>query len=150
LQCDGCALSAAQEDDIVSTALTPVSIDRKYRQHAVGLGLFGIGLGLVELSAPAAVSRWIGARNTPPTRRILRAFGVREILSGIGLLTRRDVQTGMWARVAGDAMDLAALCAFLTSGRRGSARRIGSLAAIAGVAALDVAVALETGRRNKE
>src|SRR5436305_4235959 len=71
-----------------------------------GLGWFSIGLGLAEILAPRAVSKLVGVR---PRARLVQLFGLREIISGIGILTQPRPVNGMAARVAGDALDLSAL-----------------------------------------
>jgi len=69
------------------------------------LGWFSIALGAVELVAPRALTRFLGMEGR---ENLLRTFGAREISGGIASLST-EKQVGMWSRVAGDAMDLAAL-----------------------------------------
>ncbi|MFP5317076.1 MAG: SRPBCC family protein [Acidimicrobiia bacterium] len=106
-----------------------------------GLGWFSVALGAGQLAAPNAMSRLIGVRSTNGTRAVMRAVGVREVTAGVVLLARRP--GFLWARVAGDAMDLALLGNALTS-RSDKTRARAAAAAVVGVAALDVAAA----RRN--
>src|SRR5437868_6130847 len=73
---------------------------------ATGMGWFSIGLGLAEVMAPAQVARLIG---TKKHNTLMRLFGLREIAAGIGILTTPRPVGWMWARVAGDALDLSAL-----------------------------------------
>ena len=40
---------------------------------------------------------------------LIRAYGAREIMSGIGILAQQDSTPWIWARVGGDALDLATL-----------------------------------------
>ena len=78
-------------------------------QFAVGLGWFSLGLGLTEIVAPGVVARAIGL---PPGRAAsgtIRAMGVRELASGVAVLSRPTAATAMWSRVVGDAIDLALL-----------------------------------------
>src|SRR3569623_114210 len=83
-----------------------------YRQHAddkqlaKALGWFSIGLGLVQLLAPRAVSRATCVNDHPV---LVRAIGMREIASGVGILNERKPTEWLWSRVAGDAMALALL-----------------------------------------
>jgi uncharacterized membrane protein len=102
------------------------------------LGWFSIGLGLAEVVAPERLATLIGVRDDDRNVNILRAFGLREIGNGIGLLARPQSATLAWGRVVGDAMDLA----FLNAKRfeRGSdpSRIAAAAAAVAGVTALDV------------
>lgn len=114
------------------------SADEVAHQLARGLGWFSIGLGLAELVAPEALSRMVGARAHPA---LVRAYGAREMASGIGLLSGRGTAEWMWSRVAGDAVDLGSL--WLAREERGAdPARLGlATAAVAGVTMLDLAVA---------
>ena len=99
------------------------------------LGWFSIGLGLAELIAPRGLSRLIGVRDHRP---LVRVLGLREITSGVGILTRPRPTGWLWSRVAGDAMDLALLGAAFRSYRGRPGRLAAAAAAVAGVALLDV------------
>lgn len=101
---------------------------------AQALGWFSLGLGAVELLAPGALARFLGVSGR---RGLLRVHGLRELASGAGLLSRRRQAPWLWARVAGDALDLATLARALDRSLR---RRNVALAtaAVAGVTALDV------------
>jgi uncharacterized membrane protein len=112
--------------------------DRRDGRLAGGLGWFSVGLGMAEMAAPGRMAQAIGVSNTADNRDLLRAAGLREIASGIGILTR-DRQAGwIWARVGGDVMDLALLGFGFTSDQARPARLAAATAAVAGVAALDV------------
>jgi CBS-domain-containing membrane protein len=103
------------------------------RQVARGLGWFGIGLGLAELAAPQWLSKQIGVGDR---RNLIRAMGAREVLAGVGVLAPRRPTAGLWARVAGDAVDIALLgAAMRNSFRRG--RVATALAMVLGVSAMD-------------
>ena len=105
------------------------------RQLGQILGVVSIGLGLAELLAPRAVGRAIGVGAHPA---IMRMVGVREIVTGLGILSERAPGAWAWARVAGDAIDLALLGA-ATSSPDADPRRIAvATAGVLGVAALDV------------
>lgn len=106
--------------------------DRRLTQ---ALGWFSVGLGLTELLAPRTVGRIIGVGDHPA---ILRAVGVREILSGVGLLAERSPGGWAWSRVAGDAMDLALLGAALRSPDAQPQRIAAAAGVVLGAAALDV------------
>ncbi len=98
------------------------------------LGWFSIGLGLVEVLAPRKLGRAIGVGERPV---LLRLLGAREIANGVGLLSQRNVDKWTWARVAGDAMDLALLAAASRS-RNARPERIALAAAtVLGVSAVD-------------
>jgi hypothetical protein len=93
---------------------------------ACGLGIFSIAIGVAELVAPRWIARRAGARASP---NMIRAFGVREIATGVGLLMAAKRGPWLWGRVAGDAPAIAAV------------RDPAAIAALAGVTALDVAAA---------
>jgi uncharacterized membrane protein len=118
---------------------------------ALGLGVFGVGLGLAQLLAPRRLNRLAGVARRPSsrTRALTRALGVRELVSGLGLLGRRRPGPWLWARVAGDAMDLALLGA--ASRRRDVklARLAGTLAGVVGVTALDIYAATKSRGRER-
>jgi uncharacterized membrane protein len=105
---------------------------------AQALGWFSIGLGVAELAMPNRLGGMIGVRNN---RGLMRMMGVREIASGVGILSGKSQPGWVWSRVGGDMLDLALLGAALTgpSTRRG--RTLGAVAAVAGVTALDALTA---------
>ena len=107
---------------------------------ARGLGWFSVGLGVAQVAAPKAVSRLIGVRPTNGSREVMRAIGVRELVAGAGLLAGRKPAPFLWARVAGDAMDLALLGNALASDSE-KTRAGAATAAVAGVTALDLLAA---------
>jgi uncharacterized membrane protein len=111
--------------------------DRTNAALGRGLGAFSIGLGVAGLAAPRAVARQIGVDHCGSVSTTLRAFGSREILTGLGLLARPQGAIGPWARVFGDMMDLAFLGWALRSKSIHRGRTIGAIVAVAGVAALD-------------
>src|ERR1041385_416003 len=102
---------------------------------AQALGWFSIGVGVAELLAPRRVSKLAGI-----TQRtwLIRLFGLREIASGLGILTQQRPAGWVWSRVGGDVMDLAALGASLKSPGVQPGRVAAATVAVAGVTALDV------------
>jgi uncharacterized membrane protein len=114
---------------------------------ARALGWFSIGLGLVEVATPGAVARVIGVRADERHRATMRALGVRELVSGVGILTRPRSSGWLWTRAAGDMMDLAFLGSALTSDESKRGRLAAATAAVAGVTLLDVLTGQELGRR---
>jgi hypothetical protein len=117
---------------------------------AKGLGMFSVGLGATQVLAP----QWLGTRAGIGGHPLLmRALGARELASGIGVLRPTQRRFGLWARVAGDVVDLALLAGALrrAGSRRWSrwspfarlarsarrARIIGSIAMVAGVTLAD-------------
>ncbi|HKQ08294.1 MAG TPA: SRPBCC family protein [Blastocatellia bacterium] len=101
------------------------------------LGWFSIGLGLAEVLAPKALGKLIGAKGEH-TNFIRFACGLREITAGIGILTQRRPAAWVWARVAGDAMDLAALDVALMSSGTDKLKLSAAMASVIGVTALDL------------
>jgi hypothetical protein len=114
----------------------PSRAGQRAHRAARGLGWFSIALGLAELLAPHAVARAVGLQGR---EGLVRLYGLREIATGIGLLTARDPSPWVWGRVAGDAIDLATLGASTHSGS--VARPLLGIAAVAGVTAADLATA---------
>lgn len=102
---------------------------------AQGLGLFSIGLGLAELLAPRAVSRAAGLDGHDG---VVRAYGAREVATGLAILTSHDATPWIWGRVAGDAADIATVLFGAPEHGPGRARRDATLAVLAGVTALDL------------
>jgi uncharacterized membrane protein len=90
-------------------------------QVARGLGWFSIALGSVELLAPGAFARALGARGTALGRGLTRFCGVRELAAGVGILTTPRSASWMSSRVIGDVMDVALLLGAMGSpyARRG-------------------------------
>lgn len=119
-----------------------------YKKLGFGLGLFSIGLGIAEVSAPGRLARWLGVDGKTASTMI-GIFGARELLAGAMLLRGPAVSTNAWNRVLGDAMDLGALgLAFSRSSRKGAVA--GALGFVAGATLIDVlagrGLAKETAR----
>lgn len=72
-------------------------------------GWLGIGMGLYQLLAPRSVTRFLAVEGA---ENIVRACGVRGVATGIGMLTVNP-KPALWARTAGDILDLTALLALL-------------------------------------
>lgn len=107
---------------------------------ARGLGWFSLALGAAELLAPRSVQQVSGIRSPG----LLRAYGLREIATGIGILSSKQPAHWMWARVAGDALDLATLFVPLrSSSPRRRKQALGAAAAVAGVALADAMCAVQ-------
>ncbi|HEY0686429.1 MAG TPA: SRPBCC family protein [Steroidobacter sp.] len=99
------------------------------------LGWFSVGLGVAELLAPKTVGRMIGVGDQST---LLRMCGMRELVSGVGLLSGRAPATFAMSRVVGDVMDLALLGASLRSPDSNPTRVAATATAVASVAALDL------------
>jgi hypothetical protein len=101
---------------------------------AQGLGWFSIGLGMAEVLAPGHLARFLGMEERT---ELIRAYGAREIMSGIGILAQQDPTPWIWARVGGDALDLATLATGLDDGNPRKQNVMAAVAAVAGVTVLD-------------
>jgi len=105
---------------------------------ALGLGLFSLGLGLAEVTAPRAMAKLTGMPDNDDSQAVLRAAGVRELASGVGILTNERPAGLLWSRVAGDVMDLLLLAGAARSERSNPERLTVSAAAVMGVTVLDL------------
>jgi len=104
---------------------------------AKGLGWVSIALGVTELIAPGAVQRIAGSRQR--NRALVRLYGIREIAAGMLILSRpRNPVTGVWSRVAGDALDLLALAGAASRPTASRTQVAVAAAGVLGVTALDV------------
>jgi hypothetical protein len=107
-----------------------------------------VGLGLVEISAPGRLAKWLGV-DGKTAKTVIGLFGARELLAGAMLLRGPAVSTNAWNRVVGDMVDLGALLIAAPRSSRPPAMA-GAIGFVAGAAALDVYAARgldrETGR----
>lgn len=110
-----------------------------------GLGWFSIGLGLAEVLAPERLSELIGLDNGDSS--LLRFYGLREIVAGVGILSQSQPVGWVWGRVAGDMLDLATLGAKLTSDEHDRPRVAVATAAVLGVTVLDLICAQRLSER---
>jgi uncharacterized membrane protein len=113
------------------------------------LGWFSLGLGAAQLIAPGSVNRLIGIEDTPRNRNLMQAIGVRELAAATGILSSSRPTGWVWARVAGDAMDLALLGA-AGDGRNDQRRVAAAAAAIAGITALDLYTSVRLSRDTQD
>jgi hypothetical protein len=60
---------------------------------ARGLGYFSIALGVAELSAPGAICRAAGIAGQ---EGVVRAYGTREIATGVAILASHDPTPWIW------------------------------------------------------
>ncbi|MBW3556215.1 MAG: SRPBCC family protein [Actinobacteria bacterium] len=113
---------------------------------AKGLGWFSLGLGLPQVLLPSRVNRLIGIEDNSRNRAIMRAVGLRELGGGAGILDRPRPGGFLFARIAGDLMDLVLLRAAFRPSRKGRRRVAAATAAVAGVAVLDIVASARTSR----
>lgn len=102
---------------------------------ANGIGWFSIALGAAEIAAPGRLSRWLGMEGS---ENLLRLYGLREIGKGVGILSNRRPTGWLWARIAGDFLDIATLAPGLRADNPKRGNVVTALAAVAGVTVLDV------------
>lgn len=109
---------------------------------ARGLGWFSLALGAAELMAPKTLNRALGAHDGTT---VTRMYGLREIAAGIGILASDNPRPWVWARVAGDVVDLATLAPLLSRDNPQRAYAATAFGNVAAITALDVysAMALE-------
>ena len=113
---------------------------------ARGLGWFSIGLGLAEVLAPRSLTRGLGMEGH---EQLMQAYGVREIATGIGILSSDQPAPWIWGRVGGDALDIATLATGL-KGNNPRKENLGiALAAVAGVTALDLVCGASLARDSR-
>ena len=125
------------------------SSDRGSESLALGLGWFSIGIGIAEILAPDQLARLIGVPHTERTVKVFRVMGLREIAAGAAVLAASNRAPGMWARVAGDAVDLGLLVAGMSASAGDPRRGAMATAAVSGVAVADLMVARRLGGRRR-
>ncbi len=106
-----------------------------------GLGWFSIGLGLLEFLAPSRLAEPLGIENRST---LVQTYGLREMIAGLGILLSRRPTAWLWARAAGDVMDMAAVAPQMASANK-RIRQASNLAAlaIASIGLLDVYYAMK-------
>lgn len=107
------------------------------------LGWFSVGLGIAEVLLAGSVARAAGLRGQ---ERLVRACGLREVATGVAILTASDPAPFVFARVAGDVMDAAVLGRQVLRGNPQSTSAATALVAVLGVSAADVACAQALSR----
>src|SRR4051794_3603239 len=114
---------------------------------ARSLGWFSLALGAAQLAMPRLLARVVGAPDEGRAPHVMRAMGAREVATGAGILWRPRPTGFLWARVAGDALDLALLG--LTAARTGRFGRAAiGIGAVAGVTAPDVLESIRLTRKS--
>jgi uncharacterized membrane protein len=110
---------------------------------ARALGWFSIGFGLTEVAIAKRLSAYLGMEDRAG---LVRGFGFRELATGAGVLAQRNPAPGIWARVAGDVLDLATLGSGLTKASGKRKRVVAATGAIVGITLLDVVCARQLSR----
>ena len=112
---------------------------------ARGLGWFSLGLGLAEIIAPGKLGR---ALNLEGKETLLRAYGGREI--GVWALSDTPAPA-LWARFAGDIVDLGTLAAGLRGADEEQRRNAFiALAAVGGITLVDLLTAMKLTSETSE
>ncbi|MFV2115824.1 SRPBCC family protein [Micromonospora sp. LOL_025] len=130
----------------------PMMLDQRGRRgQGAGLprllGAVSLALGAGSLLAPRAVARLTGVDDSRAAGGVIMAVGARELVHAAGLLGGRRPAGWAWTRVAGDALDLTVLGRAWADRCGERRRRVGlTTAAVAGIAAVDLAAAVRAGR----
>ena len=118
------------------------------RTMARMLGWASIGLGALEVAAPGRIADFLGVDEDKAG--FIRLMGMREIAQGVAILGAKDPEPGVWARIAGDALDIGALGVALASERSNRSAVLGALAFVGAVTAMDVMCAAQLRRDPNE
>lgn len=109
------------------------------------LAWFSIAIGMAEVVSPKTLARALGIKRG---HRLIQLFGLRELAAGVGLLTQNRRAPWLWARVAGDALDIGALAtALAVSNKRGTVAA--ALSAVMAITAADVVCAGQLSREGR-
>lgn len=112
--------------------------------RAAMMGLFSYALGVSQVLRPGGVNRLMGIPDHNPNHAMQRVIGIREIVTGTGVLFGRNTSGWMWGRFAGDLMDIGIVAGQL-AGRLGTRKKlIGTLVFLSAVAVIDATIAVET------
>jgi hypothetical protein len=123
---------------LVSKTALPGQSRSKHDELARGLGYFSLALGVAELLAPRAVCNAIGLKGL---EGVVRAYGAREIATGVAILASHDPAPWIWARVAGDMADIATVATGVQQQNPRRENATLALAALTAVTLVDVACA---------
>jgi uncharacterized membrane protein len=135
------------QEDVSMTTRSEVAASLRDRASRVdheriarGLGWFSLALGAAEVAAPGIISEIAGINGGAKTRNLLRSpvYGLREVAAGVGILSQQTPATWLWARVAGDVLDISSLISALGSPENDSRRVKAALVSVLGVTALDL------------
>src|SRR5690606_41250864 len=92
--------------DMTESTQDTVARNLSGKSLANGLGVFSIGLGLVELLAPKTLARNLGLEGQ---EKLLQFYGLRELGVGVGILAAADTNPLIMGRIAGDMLTPGAL-----------------------------------------
>jgi uncharacterized membrane protein len=117
---------------------------------ARGLGWFSLALGATQLAVPRILATAIGIEPSRGVSLLMRALGAREVATGLSVLMEPRRPLPLWARVAGDVVDLGLLALALRGKRSSTPRLLGAIAAVSGAMALDIVAARRIQTRFEE
>ena len=103
---------------------------------AKGIGLFSLALGTMEVVGAKQLAEAVGLDKN--LTKYLPLLGVREIAHGISIMKGEKPTNALWARVVGDAIDLAFIGLAFTSEGTNKKKMAVAAAAVGGVTALDI------------
>lgn len=109
---------------------------RAARRTARRLGWLSIALGLAEILLTRRLARAAGLQGC---EGLIRLYGAREIATGAGILMSPESKQApwIWARVAGDVLDVATVAARVGKDNPNALNAVGALAALAPVGFVD-------------
>ncbi|RKN48603.1 SRPBCC family protein [Micromonospora endolithica] len=111
------------------------------------LGWLSLAVGVGLLAVPDRIARLTGLDDAPAARGLVAVAGVRHLAHAGTLIPGRRATGGAWARLAGDAVDLALLARALPDRRGQRRRRVAvTTAVLGGATAVDLLAALHAGR----
>ena len=113
----------------------PGQVDSTGNALAKGLGIFSIAPGIYELLAPCKLGKALGLSRH---EKLIQSYGVREILSGVAILSAKDPTPWVSGRVAGDVVDIGTLLWAMETPKLRKQNVWIALANVLGVTALDV------------
>lgn len=120
--------------------------DGRGQGMARALGWASLGLAIPQLVAPRKVLRLAGMHPGTGSASVVRLVGVRELGAAAALLSKPKQGAWLWARVAGDAVDLALLGRALRRAGNKGRRLTPAAAAVLGITALDVVAGVQRTR----
>lgn len=114
---------------------------------AYGLGWFSIALGLYEVLGAEQLGQTLGLKDKTG---LLRFYGVRELTAGAGIFAQKPgLGFWLWARVAGDALDLATLGMGLNPDNPKRQNAAIAFAMVVGITLIDIWCAQSLSQRGR-
>lgn len=129
-------------NEMTSDAVGPVG-------RADALGWASVALGAPMILAPRRLLDTIGIDPGGRATATVAAVGIRELMATVQVNAMRHRRIGMWARVAGDGLDLTLLGLAFTRRRRDTARLLGATGLVAAIAGVDLLTAVQLSRAER-